>query len=54
VCTITNLTAAASSQARKEQTLALVRNAMGTLASSADYGMKVGEVATLDRTIAFV
>ena len=54
VCTITNLRAAASSKARKEWTPALVRNAMETLASSGDDHMKVGEVVTLDRTIAFV
>jgi len=54
VCTITNLRAAASSKARKEWTPPLVRDAMESLASSGDGNMKVGEVVTLDRTVAFV
>ena len=54
VCNITNLRAGSSSKLRKDWTPPVVQCAMDKLANSEEENANIGEVITIDRTIAFV
>ena len=54
VCNITNLQAGSSSKLRKDWTPPVVQCAMDKLANSEEENANIGEVITIDRTIAFV